>query len=164
MLHAYAERLLALNDEALHRVRVSDLTGRIRLGVGDDYAEGALKDVLEEFRSSYPNVALEITVNLSNLLLDQLDADELDVVVAKHVTEDDQRPRQTLSVSPMVWVASGELAEQEFESIPLIVFPGRSFPRDQMIAALESAGRRWHIVSTCHSLAALRASVAAGFE
>ena len=163
VLHGYAERLLALNEEAMQRVRANELTGRIRLGVGDDYAEGALTDVLEDFRTNYPRVALEITVNLSNRLLDQLDANELDVVVAKHVAGDDGRLRQALSVNPMAWVASAEMAAQEFESIPLIVFPERAFPRDQMVAALEGAGLRWHIVSTCHSLAALRASVAAGF-
>lgn len=163
LLHSYAQRLIALNEEALHRVRAHELTGRIRLGVGDDYAESHLTDVLDDFRANYPNVALEITVNLSNRLIEQLERNELDVVVGKQPADGEDRPRRTLSTSAMVWVASARAAGQCYDSLPLIVFPERSFPREQMIAALDAAGIKWHVVSTSHSLSALRASVAAGF-
>src|SRR6478672_9869782 len=64
----YARRIVRLNLECLASFGDVDLTGRIRLGVPDDYADRYLPEILARFSRSYPAIELTVlcdeTVNL----------------------------------------------------------------------------------------------------
>ena len=59
-LRGYAGQLLALHDEARHRLTMPAVSGKIRIGVPEDFATTQLPDVLRRFASAYPSVTLEV--------------------------------------------------------------------------------------------------------
>ncbi len=77
----YARRILQLHDEALAAVVKPDLTGRVRLGAPEDYAELLLPKVLSRFADAYPLVLVDVFCESSSELLKTLDHGELDLMV-----------------------------------------------------------------------------------
>ncbi|MGE3989815.1 LysR substrate-binding domain-containing protein [Pseudorhodoplanes sp.] len=160
-LRDYAVQLLQVNEEALERVRGFELSGKVRLGVSDDFAEGPLGGILSTFRKAHSRVNLEITVSLTHELLDMLDNGRFDLVVAKKPSAGPERPCAVLNCVDLVWACAAQSAILDQEPLPIVSFPERAYPRDILIAALKKHGIRWHIAATCYSVAALRAAVAA---
>src|SRR5919112_2402240 len=56
----YARRIVRLNSECLASFAEADLTGRVRLGLPDDYADRYLPEILGQFSRSNPRA--EVTV------------------------------------------------------------------------------------------------------
>jgi len=56
----YAERLLALADEARHAVRADRPSGRLRLGTMESVAATRLPGLLARYHQQWPDVALEL--------------------------------------------------------------------------------------------------------
>src|SRR5205807_3122177 len=56
----YARRIIKLNVEVLAAFSDDELTGRVRLGVPDDYADRYLPEIMARFSLAYP--AVELTV------------------------------------------------------------------------------------------------------
>ena len=56
----YARRIVKLNMEAVSAFATAELTGRVRLGVPDDYADRYLPEILARFSRSNPRA--EVTV------------------------------------------------------------------------------------------------------
>src|SRR5437899_10099990 len=57
----YARRIVKLNVEALTAFSDAELTGRVRLGVPDDYADRYLPEIMARFSRAYPGVELTVT-------------------------------------------------------------------------------------------------------
>ena len=56
----YARRIVKLNLEALAAFSGPELSGRVRLGVPDDYADRYLPEIMARFSRSYPGVELTV--------------------------------------------------------------------------------------------------------
>ncbi|HEV3104295.1 MAG TPA: LysR family transcriptional regulator, partial [Trinickia sp.] len=56
----YAQRIVKLNAEALNSIANAALSGRVRLGVPDDYADRYLPEIMARFSRSHPEVELTV--------------------------------------------------------------------------------------------------------
>ncbi len=83
VLLTYAERLLALADEAIESTRTAaGLADRtLRLGVGHTLATYLLPGVLSRYRTLYPEHSVRITGGNTAQLLDLLAADSIDMAL-----------------------------------------------------------------------------------
>ncbi len=77
----YAERLLALADEARHAVREDRPRGRLRLGTMESTAASRLPAVLARYHRQWPEVGLELVTGVTRALLDQVRQFELDAAL-----------------------------------------------------------------------------------
>ena len=68
ILISYARRLRALEDEALDAVSDDEASGRIRLGMPDDYLEVFGAPVTDRFAVAHPKVQVEILGQFSRQL------------------------------------------------------------------------------------------------
>ena len=57
----YARRIVKLNVEALATFSKTELSGRVRLGVPDDYADRYLPEIMARFSRAYPGVELTVS-------------------------------------------------------------------------------------------------------
>ena len=80
-LLAYAQRLLALAEEARQALQPSQPQGRLRLGAMESTAASRLPGPLARFHGQWPGVALELSTGASQDLLDRLRAHTLDAVL-----------------------------------------------------------------------------------
>jgi len=128
--------------------------------VSEDFVGNRLPAVLEDFVRAYPSVDLELTVNLSGVLYEMLDAGELDVVLAKRRLANERGRR--VYREPLVWVARDPQIVKPGQVVPLIAFPVPSLTRSIAFETLDRHGIPWRIVCTCGSLSGLTAAARAG--
>ena len=79
---AYGRRLLELNDQAARAVQGGELSGRVRLGMQEDFGEMVLPQVLGQFARAHPKVRIEARVARNAELLERLAVGQLDLVLA----------------------------------------------------------------------------------
>ena len=80
----YAKQIVALNDECVGRLDGGILTGTIRVGIPSDFALSFLPQLLGRFSEDHPDVALDVTCELSRDLIAGLARNEFDIVLAVH--------------------------------------------------------------------------------
>jgi DNA-binding transcriptional LysR family regulator len=159
---AYARRILDLNDEAVAALRGRAVEGLVRFGLPADFAETWLPAALGRFKRTHPSVRIEAVVDRNRRLLEMLDKDGLDLVLA--IGSGTRSDARILATLPLKWIgaASVNAAWTKGEPIPLVVFEAPCFFRQRALAALAEAGLPWRIAFTSPSLHGLWAAVEAG--
>ncbi len=156
-----ARQLLRLNDTAIAELFEPDMTGRVRLGVPEDFATAHLPAVLAAFAQAHPLVELEVTCDLTLNLLDKFHTGAFDLALVKR---EPSAPLEGVRVwrEPLVWVARDQRAVTDLDIVPLIVSPEPCVYRKRAIDALNAIGRKWRIAYTSTSLAGSQSAVNAG--
>lgn len=154
----FARRLLALNEQALAALAPARLTGVVRLGVVQDFAETALAGVLARFAEAHPNVALETRVGSSSALRDAVAHAGLDVCLAVGAAEGAAAARTV----PMVWLAAEQAPAALPAPLPLALLDPPCSYRRAALEVLEAAGVAHRIAYAGPSLSAVLAAVRAG--
>ena len=77
----YARRIIKLNVEALATFNDKELSGRVRLGLPDDYADRYLPEIMARFSRAYPGVELTVQCQPSVDLVELIDTNELDLAI-----------------------------------------------------------------------------------
>lgn len=159
MVLEQARRILALNEQLLARAREPELAGIVRLGAPEDFATTRLPTLLSSFVGAYPNVALEVTCELTLELLERFDGGGLDLALVKREPAGPS-PGRRVWREPLVWVAA-DAAVAESDPLPLVCSPQPCVLRKRAIRALDDAGRRWRVAYSCGSLAGNHAALRA---
>ncbi|MEU8032161.1 LysR substrate-binding domain-containing protein [Streptomyces sp. NPDC049099] len=156
----FARRILQVHEQATAFFTGTRVRGRLRFGASEDFVLTRLPEILEGFRTDHPEVDLELTVELSGTLHEQLAAGKLDLVLAKRRPED---PRGALVWrDDLVWIGAERLRLDADRPVPLIVYPPPGITRARALQVLEREGRAWRIVCTSGSLNGLIAAARAG--
>ena len=161
-VHAYARRILELNDEAVHAVRGAAIDGAVRFGLPGDFAESWLPAALGKFRKAYPAVRVDVLVAPNRLLLERLDRGELDLVLA--MNQSGRADAERLATLPMTWIGPAGTDEvvRPDAVLDLALYQPPCFFRSAGTAALDRAGIAWRPAFVTASLHSLWAGVAAG--
>ena len=154
----YARRLLRLSDEALASVGRPEESGRVRLGVPDDYAASLLPPVLSRFGREHPRVTVELACEPSRQLVPAIEQGRLDLAI---VTRLPNQPMEVLRRENLVWVAAPDHAAWEEDPLPLALFDGCA-ARTNLLDALSRAGRSYRCAYSSSSTLGLIAAVQAG--
>ncbi|MFE1311207.1 LysR substrate-binding domain-containing protein [Streptomyces sp. NPDC058755] len=156
----FARRLLEVHEQATAFFTGTRVRGQLRFGASEDFVLTRLPEILEGFRHDHPEVDLELTVELSGTLHEQLAAGKLDLVLAKRRPQD---PRGELVWrDDLVWIGSEHVRLEPDRPVPLIVYPPPGITRARALEALEEQGRHWRIACTSGSLNGLIAAARAG--
>ena len=90
VLHGYAERILALAEEAREALQDSTPQGRLRLGTMESTAATRLPGPLAEYHLRYPEVALELSTGPTRQLVAQVLAGDLDAALVADPARDER--------------------------------------------------------------------------
>src|SRR5579871_6855214 len=113
----YAQRIVKLNAEAVNSIANATLSGRVRLGVPDDYADRYLPDIMARFSRAYPGVELTVVCEPSVALVDRIDANELDLAIVTNC--DGNRVSEVFRLERLLWVSSNRHATHQEPRLPL---------------------------------------------
>ena len=161
-LLSYAERLIALHDEAADHFRTSGLAGEIRLGSTEDATGKKLAAILGRFRRAHPQVSLSIRVAQSLRLQEWLQAGEIDLAILQ-VFADDVRPDDhELWREDLIWVRAVDHAIEIDRAIPFVSFDRQCFYRVAAVQRLADSGRSLNVILECPSAEGVRAGVRHG--
>ncbi|HJQ63522.1 MAG TPA: LysR family transcriptional regulator [Burkholderiales bacterium] len=161
-LLSYAERLIALHDEAAQHFRLSELKGQVRLGSTEDAASKHLAAVLGRFRRLHPRVSLCIRVAQSLSLQEMLKAGEVDLAVMQVFAHEKQPEDLELWREDLVWVQSRDHACNLGPRIPFVSFDANCFYRRAAQAALADTERSLDVVLECPSAQGVKSGVRHG--
>ena len=76
----YARRIVKLNVETIAAFS-DELTGRVRLGVPDDYADRYLPEIMARFSRAYPAIELTVLCDETVNLLERIKGNDLDLAI-----------------------------------------------------------------------------------
>lgn len=158
-LLGYARRILALNDEAVDRLREHHVEGRVRIGVMEDYGTLIVPPLLASFIAGFPLINVEMETGLTSAMPDRL-GEAFDLVIAMHPKG--RGDGQFLRREQPVWAASRHHAVEELNPLPLALYPQGCLFRKWAMEALDAAKRPWRLAFVSHSQGAVEAIVAQG--
>jgi len=156
----YARRIVKLNVEALAAFDDKELTGRVRLGVPDDYADRYLPEIMARFSRAYPGVELTVICEPSVDLLQRIDANGIDLAIvtnSEHV-----RPAETFRRERLLWVTSSRHSTHKEEPLPLALGRPTCTWRKLAIERLETVDRSCRLLYASSSAGAVAAAVLSG--
>jgi DNA-binding transcriptional LysR family regulator len=160
LLRSEAARLVEFHDRIKSGFKKKGVGGVLRLGVTDDVADGPLSFALRRFANEYPNIQVELFVDLTQHILARLKRSAFDVAVAK--VDGSHQPTKILRTEPLIWCAHVDVKDEPPGIIPVVAFVDGSYPRDVMLTHLTQAHIDWKISVVSSSLSGLRAAVEAG--
>lgn len=160
-LLAYASRLVRLNEEAVRAFSAPSLSGLVRLGIPDDYADRFLPPVLARFSRSHPGVELDVLCTASIELTQSITKGELDLAII--TTHCDSDPvGQIIRTEQLMWVTAKRHCVHTEEVIPLALGPTTCCWRRASETALAEAGKDYRVTFTSSNAAANAAVVLSG--
>jgi DNA-binding transcriptional LysR family regulator len=156
----YARRIVRLNAECIASFNESELVGRVRLGLPDDYADRYLPEILARFSRSNPRAEVTVVCEPSPNLIDRVQNGDLDLAIITHV--DRHGPSEIVRIEQLLWVSSARHGVHEERPIPLALGRPTCDWRHSATEALESAGRPFRILYVSWHSTAVGAAVLAG--
>lgn len=156
----YARRIVKLNLEALAAFSGPELTGSVRLGVPDDYADRYLPEIMARYSRAYPSVELTVICEPSVDLLERIDSNELDLAII--TTSDGQRPSETFRRERLLWVTSSRHGTHQEAPLPLALGRQSCGWRRIALDCLENVDRPHRLLFTSSNAGAVAAAVLAG--
>lgn len=156
----FARTILQAHERAAAFFTGTRLRGRLRFGASEDFVLTRLPEILESFRREHPEVELELTVELSGTLHQQLAAGRLDLVLAKRRAGDTLG--EVVWQDTLAWIGAPQLRIDPDRPLPLIAFPPPGITRARALEVLQEHGRSWRFACTSASLSGLIAAARAG--
>ena len=156
----YARRIVKLNVETLAAFSDAELSGRVRLGVPDDYADRYLPEIMARFSRGYPAVELSVICEPSVGLLERIDANEIDLAIVTNC--ESKRASETFRRERLLWVTSNRHSTHLEERMPLALGRPSCTWRRIAIERLEAIGRPFRVLYTSSNAGAVAAAVLAG--
>lgn len=143
---------------------VEGKAGTIRVGMIDAAAIGHYSGVLQTFRANHSDIEFRLTVGPSAALLDQLEADQLDVVVVVQPAEHPVGIEfEELLEEPLAVYGPGALTNTSPPSWgPWVAFPATSHTRKLIASALNEAGSSYEVVAESNQPEVLKEMVRLG--
>ncbi len=156
----YARRIVSFNDEVVSAFTKPELTGTIRFGTPDDYAERFLPEILARFARTHPLITVDVDCLGSGELFTRVKRSEIDLALVTHgcdiVTEEPVRREQ------LVWVTSMRHCAHMAEVVPLAVSHAGCEWRSKVIKALDKQGRKYRVAYSTPNSNAVNAAVMQG--
>ena len=154
-----------MNDDVLAEKRAASVTGLVRIGAVEHYANVVLPTLLVQFCRKYPEVQFDLQIGIPTTMRQRLGL-EFDLVIGMGpkgaATSSGVAGTTVLARSPVVWVCSPKDENWRARPVPLALQQEGSGVRSWATAALDRAGIPWRQACCCGSLAALETSVRAG--
>ena len=156
----YARRIVSFNDEVVSVFTKPELTGTIRFGTPDDYAEKFLPEILARFARTHPLVTVNVDCLRSGELFTRVKRSEIDLALVTHgcdiVTDEPVRREQ------LVWVTSMRHCAHMAEVLPLAVSHSGCEWRGKVLKSLDMQGRKYRVAYSTPNSNAVNAAVMQG--
>jgi DNA-binding transcriptional LysR family regulator len=156
----YARRIVKLNIEALNSFSDSQLSGRVRLGVPDDYADRYLPEIMARFSRAYPSVELTVICEPSFDLIEAIDDNTLDLAII--TTGEANRSAEVFRRERLLWVSSNRHPTHTEDLLPLALGRPTCYWRRTAIECLERMRRPHRLLFASPNSGAVAAAVLAG--
>jgi DNA-binding transcriptional LysR family regulator len=155
-----ARKLVAMNDEIVAGFNTPGLTGSVRFGIPDDYADLFLPEVLAKFSRTHPHVTVDVECMPSTSLNEMIKRSDLDLALVTF--NDDQIDGELIRRERLVWVSSSRHAAHALDVLPLATANNCCAWRKTATTALDAVNRKYRVAYTSPNRAMIDAVVLQG--
>jgi DNA-binding transcriptional LysR family regulator len=160
-LVGHARRWLQQERVMLNDMKGGPATGRVRLGMPDDYVDVFLRPIVARFAREHPQVEIEVRCDLSKQIEADFAAGQFDLAV---ITRDHLKPSgELLRADSMIWVAAKSHRPELDTPLPLALFSETCRMRPRIIAALDQAELAHRIAYVSSHTTGVVSAVESGF-
>ncbi len=156
----YARRIVRLSHECVISFTDAALSGRVRLGLPDDYADRYLPEILARFTSSNPKVEVAVICEPTPMLIERIHSGDLDLAIITHAQQRD--PAEVVRQERLLWVTSARHAVHEETPLPLALGRPTCIWRQAATERLEGLGRSFRVLYSSWNSSAVGAAITAG--
>lgn len=156
----YARRIAKLNDEAISTFRRPELTGLIRFGTPEDYADKLLPQMLARFARTHPMVQVDVECTGSNVLRNAVKEKSIDLALVTSC--DDVKPEEIIRHEELVWVTSKYHHAHEQDVLPLALSNPSCSWRKMAVDAIEDANKDYRIAYVSSNSNAVASMILSG--
>lgn len=166
----YAERVVSLVSSIRERMADTEtLSGRVRVGVTETIALTWLPAFVSRINDRFPNVVLELDVDLTMNLWPKLDAGSLEVVLipgpilqGRLISEYLGDCQYTWMASPRVDLPRGSLGPRDLEPVPILSLSRESTLHERLESWFRKNGAEPRRIDVCNSLSVVASLTVAG--
>lgn len=160
----HAHRVLGSVASACQAASRPLLSGRVRIGVMEDFGIDGLIELIANFKAIHVDAEISTHSDLSSRLQARLERGEIDLALIKQIVKPDHAPSpQALRIEPLQWVAGADFRWPGLrQSLPVAAFHEGCAYRQLMLAHLTDLGIHWHIAYASYSYHNVRAAIQAG--
>lgn len=160
-LVSVARRMLMLNQEAMSRFRTDATEGTVRIGTPNDFGTRFLPNILSQFALIYPNVTVDVRLDMSEVVMKQLNQGELDLALVMSGVLDEPLTGEVVYTEQLVWLGRKGGCAYDRDPLPLAVSDQGCSWRDTALAALDAANRSYRVAYSSPHCAGQLAAVLA---
>ena len=165
------ERMLKISDEiSQQQGDPNSLRGLLRLGAVESVAFFMLPILLPRLRATYPELKIELTLNIGTVLNRKLNARELDIAILTDAQVGESATVERVGKIEYAWVASTSfelpdrpLTPADLRSLPILSSPNPSTIFTVMTDWFRTGSVEPEHVTMCDSLALMARLVSAGY-
>ncbi len=159
-LLSYARRVVALLEETEASFRAPSLSGRVRIGVPEEYGYSVLSQALGNFARFHPKVDITAHYGPSVRHLTALKTNQLDLAI---VFEWEDNPSgETLRIDPTVWVTSDEHNQHLERPLPIALYETTGWCTEFAMRSLQQQRCDYRIAYRSDTSGGLKLAVASG--
>lgn len=156
----YARRIVRLNDEAVIAFTKPELTGTVRFGTPDDYADRFLPEILARFARTHPLVQVDVECRNSEHQVGMVAKGEVDLALIScmHLGGNPEPVR----TEPLVWVVSMRHCPHMQDPLPIAISQVGCTWRRMALEMLDRFERPYRIAYASSNSNAVNAAVMSG--
>jgi DNA-binding transcriptional LysR family regulator len=140
-LLGYARRMLRLSDEAVGLFKSPEIEGVVRIGTPDDFGTRFLPNILSRFARTHPGVDVDVTLDMSDVLMDKIDHGDLDLTLVTSACGPKALDRgQIVFTEQLVWAGCECGCAYEHRPVPLALAPQACAWRANALTVMDHAG------------------------
>lgn len=156
----YARRIVALSDEAVSAFTRPEITGTVRFGTPDDYADLFLPEILARFSRTHPLVTVDVECFSSGVLNEHIKRGELDLSIVTFNGGDIYG--ETIRSTELLWVTSARHSIHMLDEVPIAASQIGCCWRRMATDALDKVDRKYRIAYSSPNSSTLNAAVLQG--
>ena len=156
----YARRIVALSDEAVSAFLQPGITGTVRFGTPDDYAELFLPEILSRFSRTHPLITVDVECVSSTILKEQIKTGELDLAIVS--TGGNHPTGEIVRSEPLVWATSARHNTHLLSPLPVALTSVGCAWRKMAEDGLAKINRHYRVAYASSNSAAINAAVLRG--
>ncbi|MEO9340187.1 LysR family transcriptional regulator [Mesorhizobium sp. SB112] len=155
-----ARRIVSLLDETAASMSSPPLTGRVRIGIPEEWGYAMLSRALGTFAKAHPDVEISARYGCSTQHMNELRADDLDIAVV--FEWQDFSDGEILMTDPTVWVTSDAHVLHEQRPLPIALYENSGWCMDFALKSLDTRELPYRVAYRSDTSGGLKIAVASG--
>lgn len=163
-LYESARQILVINDQIISKIRGDNISGKVRLGIPNDFELAFLPKALKNLSRIYPNIIVEVDSEISKVILQRYQKGHYDIALAmERAKQNEDRDSRDYRLESLEWVYKDSRLIGDYEEpIPLIAYPQGCVYRSIMEEALQGQQHSYRLMYTSTSLLGIFSAVEEG--